>query len=97
MDEAGAWPTDPAGAVARWSRDVLKVPPGHPRSGEPMELPDYGVSFLADVFTHRESLLCVARKNSKSAIVAVLLLGLHLTGPLETSPGLDGGRGERFQ
>ena len=81
MDEAGAWPTDPAGAVARWSRDVLKVPPGHPRSGEPMELPDYGVSFLADVFTHRESLLCVARKNSKSAIVAVLLLA-HLTGPL---------------
>ena len=88
-DEAGAWPLDPAGAVARWSRDVLKVPPGHPRSGEPMELPDYGVSFLADVFTHRESLLCVARKNSKSGIVAVLLLAC-MAGPLRR-PGFAAG------
>ena len=74
-------PTDPAQAVADWSRDCLIVPPGHPKAGEPMELPDYGVAFLRDVFTHSESLLCVGRKNSKSGIVAVLLLA-HLAGPL---------------
>ena len=28
--------SDPAGAVAEWSEAVLKVPPGHPRAGEPM-------------------------------------------------------------
>ncbi len=46
-----------------------------------MELPGYGVAFLADVFSHRESLMCIGRKNSKSGIVAVLLLS-HLAGPL---------------
>ena len=52
-------PTDPAQAVADWSRDCLIVPPGHPKAGEPMELPDYGVAFLRDVFTHSETcLLC---------------------------------------
>ena len=46
-----------------------------------MELPAFGVAFLADVLLHREFLLCVARKNGKSAIVAVFILAL-LSGPL---------------
>ena len=41
-----AWPADPAGALARWSREVLRVPVGHPLAGKPMILPDYGVAFL---------------------------------------------------
>ena len=77
----GKWPTDPAAAVARWSRRVLVTPAGHPRAGKPLTLPEYGVRFLRDVFDHRESALIIARKNAKSAIVAVLLLA-HLVGPL---------------
>ena len=73
---------DPAASVAEWSREHLVVPPGHPLAGRPMVLPDYGVSFLRDALTHRESLLCLARKNSKSGIVAVFCLAL-LAGPLK--------------
>ena len=51
-----------------------------------MELPLYGVAFIRDALTHRESLLCLGRKNAKSAIVAVLGLAL-LAGPLKR-PGL---------
>lgn len=72
---------DPAAAVAEWASSTLVVPPGHPRAGEPMALPDYGVAFIRDALSHRESALIVARKNAKSAIVAVLLLA-HLAGPL---------------
>ena len=72
---------DPAAAVAEWASSTLIVPPGHPRAGEPMALPDYGVEFIRDALSHRESLLCVGRKNAKSAIVAILLLA-HLAGPL---------------
>jgi len=59
---------DPAGALAAWSRDVLKVPVGHPRAGEPMELPDFGVDFLRDALTPgvREAALLVARKMRKA-------------------------------
>ena len=77
------WPDDPAGAVAAWSRDVLRVPAGHPRAGEPMELPDYGVRFLRDALTHDESALLIARKNGKSAVIAIYLLA-RLVGPLRT-------------
>ena len=77
---------DPAEVLAEWSASVLVVPPGHPLVGQPMALPKYGVEFLGDALTHRESLLCLARKNGKSAIVAVLCLGL-LAGPL-ARPGL---------
>ncbi|MCY4666112.1 MAG: terminase large subunit, partial [Acidimicrobiaceae bacterium] len=79
-------PVDPAGALAEWSAERLVVPPGHPLAGEPMMLPDYGVEFIRDALAHRESLLCMGRKNSKSGIVAVLSLGL-LVGPL-ARPGL---------
>ena len=72
---------DQAGEVAAWSEEALKVPAGHPLAGEPMTLPDYGVNFLRDALSHRESLFCVARKSGKSAIVAVLALA-YLIGPL---------------
>ena len=79
--KAQPWPADPAAAVADWARRVLVVPAGHPLAGQPLVLPDFGVRFLRDVFSHRESLLCLGRKNAKSAVTAVLLLA-HLAGPL---------------
>ena len=81
-------PDDPIAALVEWSEDVLKVPPGHPLAGQPLRLPDYGVAFLRDALQHRYSLLTVARKNAKSAIIAVYLLG-RLVGPLR----VDGWRG----
>ena len=76
-------PSDPIAALCSWSRDKLKVPPGHPLEGQPLEIPDYGVSFLRDCLDPgiNEALICMARKNAKSAIIADLLLGF-LVGPL---------------
>ena len=54
-----------------------------------MEIPEFGVDFLRDALQHRESLLCLGRKNAKSAIVAVYLLG-RMVGPLFV-PGWRGG------
>ena len=78
-------PADPAQAIADWSTECLIVPPGHPRAGEPMTLPDYGVDFLRDVFDPRysEISLLIARKNSKSGVAAVMLLA-HLIGPVRS-------------
>ena len=75
-----------ADALATWAAERLVVPYGHPLAGQPMVIPDYGRRFIADALTHRESLLCLARKNAKSAIAAVLVLGL-MAGPLRR-PGL---------
>ena len=75
------YPDDPAGALAAWSREKLVVPPGHPLAGQPMELPEYGVAFLRDALASREALLSIGRKNSKSGVVAVYVLG-RLVGPL---------------
>ena len=77
---------DGAARLAAWSERTLVVPAGHPLAGEPMVLPTYGVEFVRDALTHRETLLCLGRKNAKSAIAAVLSLGL-LVGPLRR-PGL---------
>ena len=74
-------PEDPIGALALWSRETLRVPPGHPLAGQPLALPGYGEAFLRDALTARESLLSLGRKNAKSAIVAVFLLG-RLVGPI---------------
>ena len=76
----------PAEALAVWARETLIVPPGHPLAGQPMILADFGRTFIADALAHRESLLCTARKNAKSATIAILILGL-LAGPLNV-PGL---------
>ena len=61
------YPDDPAGAIAAWSAERLVVPPGHPHEGRPMELPEYGVAFLRDVFRPgiREGSYACARKNAK--------------------------------
>ena len=91
--EAPPWPADPAQAVAAWSCARLVVPPGHPRAGQPLELPDFAIAFLADALAPgvREAALFVARKNGKSAVVAVLILA-HLSddGPLR-APGFRAG------
>ena len=82
-------PADPAAALAEWSSETLRVPPGHPLAGGPLTLPAYGVAFLRDALRARESLLCLGRKNAKSAIVATFLLA-RLVGPLQV-PGWRGG------
>ena len=76
-------PADPAGALCDWARDTLIVPPGHPNAGARLELPPYLLAFFKDALAEgcTESLNCVARKNGKSAAVAVLVLG-YLVGPL---------------
>lgn len=76
-------------AVAEWSASRLVVPPGHPRAGQPFALPPFLVAFISDALTRRESLLCIARKNAKSAAAAVLLLA-YLVGPLRR-PGFRAG------
>ena len=75
-------------ALAKWCRDTLKIPPGHANAGQPLVIPPYGIDFLRDALRSRESLLCIARKNAKSAIIAAFLLarlcsglpGLHIRG-----------------
>ena len=78
-------PKNPAMALARWSRRNLKVPPGHANAGKPLELPAYAVEFLKEALAPgvREAGCFVARKNAKSAAIAVLILA-HLAhnGPL---------------
>ena len=81
-------PKDPAAAVARWSKRVLRVPPGHPLAGKPLTLQAWQVGWLRGALSSRESLLSVARKNGKSALVAVVMLS-HLHGPLRR-PGWRG-------
>ena len=81
-------PADPVGELVKWSRDVLKVPAGHPLAGQPMALPDFAVDFLRAGWDAHESALAIARKNAKSAICAVLALGF-LVGPLR-QPGWRG-------
>ena len=79
---------DPVGALAEWARQKLIVPPGHPRSGEPLELMPFAVDWLRSTWDTHESALSTARKNAKSAIAAVLALG-YLVGPLRR-PGWRG-------
>lgn len=74
----------PAGDVLRrWSRENLVVPSGHPRSGEALELPGWAGDFISAASRVPESLLCMARKNAKSAVCAVWGLGC-LVGPLRS-------------
>ena len=77
-------PADPVGELASWAAATLKVPPGHPLAGQAMALPGFAEDFLRAGWGAHESALCVSRKNSKSAICAVLALG-HLVGPLRTA------------
>ena len=74
---------DPAGAVSEWARRCLVVPPGHPKAGQPFEIPAYLEKFFGDALADdcHEAALIIARKNAKSSGVAALLLAF-LTGPL---------------
>ena len=74
---------DPAGAVSEWARRCLVIPAGHPRAGGAFEVPAYLESFFRDALADdcHEAALIIARKNAKSAGVAVLLLA-YLVGPL---------------
>ena len=83
-----AAPADPVGALARWARETLVVPSGHPLAGQPMAIPDFAEDFLRVAWGAHEGALCIARKNGKSAICAVLALGF-LAGPLRV-PGWRG-------
>ena len=79
------WPDDPAEALAEWSASRLVVPPGHAKAGDPLVLPAFAVRFLRDAMRDgiREALLTCGRKNAKSAVLAVLMLGfLAEDGPL---------------
>ena len=73
--------TDPVGELRSWAADNLLVPPGHPEAGEAMALPDFACDFLRAGWPAHESALGVARKNGKSAIAAILALGV-VVGPL---------------
>ena len=73
-----------AAAVAKWAAR-LRVPAGHPASGQPIVLAPFQLAIVDDALTHRETLACMARKNAKSATIAVLALA-HLVGPLR-APG----------
>ena len=79
---------DPIGELALWSRQTLKVPAGHYRAGEPMELLAFAESWLRESWGAHESALSTARKNGKSAIAACVCLG-YLCGPLRR-PGWRG-------
>ena len=46
---------DPVGALAAWAASTLIVPPGHPRSGEPMALPDFAADWLRASWDAHES------------------------------------------
>ena len=81
-------PSDPVGEIVKWSAAKLIVPPGHALAGQPMTIPPFAVDFLRASWAAHESALCVARKNAKSAICAVLVLA-HLCGPVR----VDGWRG----
>ena len=70
-------------AVAEWSRS-LKCPPGHPRAGEPLELPEFVLEFFTGALGARRSVLSVARKNAKSSALAILALS-YLVGPLRVA------------
>lgn len=78
-------PCDRIAALCEWAESTLIVPPGHPLSGQPMSIPEFGRAFLRDCLepSNWETLLCMGRKNGKSAIVAVLILGC-LVGPLRS-------------
>ena len=58
--------------MSAWAEERLKVPPGHPLSGEPMKLPDYGVAFISDALSHRESLLWLLRQMAEIAVASDL-------------------------
>ena len=85
-------PDDQAGALCQWARDKLKIPPGHIHEGQAFDIPDYGQRFIKDALAEgcMDSLLCTGRKNSKTHITGVIILGHLGNGPL-ARPGFRAG------
>ena len=75
-------PEDEAEALIAWAEKVLIVPPGHSREGQPFKIPDYGARFIRDCLASKckDGLICMARKQGKTAITAVIVL-YFLVGP----------------
>ena len=44
------WPPDPAEAVIKWAATSLVTPAGHPRAGQPLELPEYLAAVVRDIY-----------------------------------------------
>lgn len=82
---------DDIGAMAAWTARNLYVPAGHPAAGRPLVLPEFAISFLAEAVKHRISLLSTARKNAKSAIIAVYALAKLCPPSPIYEPGWRGG------
>ena len=82
-------PADPASEVAAWSAKRLKVPVGHDREGQAMELPRFAVRFLEDALKPdcHAAYLLVSRKNSKSSSLACLILAHIADGAPLRQPG----------
>lgn len=80
-----------AGAVIRWARQSLIVPAGHPLAGRPFRIARFQESIIRDVLDPQvhEVCACMARKNAKSATIAIILLA-YLAGPLRR-PGFEAG------
>ena len=74
--------SNPVGALCEWSEAKLKVPSG-PLRGRPFRVDPWEREFLSDALAPavREAGLSVARKNGKTALIAVLCAG-YLAGPL---------------
>ena len=86
MELAGVEPDRPplgkgAAAIVEWAASKLRIPAGHPRAGQPFNLEPWQVAVVDDALREPETLLCCARKNAKSATIAVVVLA-HLVGPL---------------
>ena len=94
LERMGAGPDRPplgddARAVVTWAAASLRIPAGHPAAGRPFVLAPWQIAIVNDVLTHRETAVIVARKNAKSALIAVIALA-YLCGPLRR-PGWRGG------
>jgi len=76
-----------AAAVARWAAAELRVPPGHPDSGKPIRLAGFQADLLRAIYdpANKTLGLSIARKNAKSATIAIVLLAA-LCGPTR-APG----------
>ena len=61
-------PEHPADALAAWTGKRLKVPAGHAKEGQPLELPQFAVDFFREVLQPEihTGWLLLPRKQGKS-------------------------------
>ena len=82
IDYPDTQPDNEAEALIEWAEKVLIVPHGHSLAGQPFKIPDYGARFIRDCLASKckDGLICMARKQGKTAITAVIVL-YFLVGP----------------